>query len=103
MSQQQNKKNNQKSTKAHNQPLYFKPSTTAQADTKPQAKTNKYQRSLIAIKPPKRGVPGESLFLRKLLWASLPNKRQKLRDRQCLRLPQPSSLPSFQPNRGLKL
>jgi len=24
---------------------------------------------------------GESLFLRKLLWASLPNKRQKLRDR----------------------
>jgi len=27
-------------------------------------------------------VPGgESLFLRKLLWASLPNKRQKLRDR----------------------
>ena len=27
---------------------------------------------------PKRG---ESLFLRKLFWASLPNKRQKLRDR----------------------
>jgi hypothetical protein len=24
---------------------------------------------------------GESLFLRKLFWASLPNKRQKLRDR----------------------
>jgi hypothetical protein len=24
---------------------------------------------------------GESLFLRKLLWASLPNKRQKSRDR----------------------
>jgi hypothetical protein len=24
---------------------------------------------------------GESLFLRKLLWASLPNKQQKLRDR----------------------
>jgi hypothetical protein len=24
---------------------------------------------------------GESLFLQKLLWASLPNKRQKLRDR----------------------
>jgi hypothetical protein len=23
---------------------------------------------------------GESLFLRKLFWASLPNKRQKLRD-----------------------
>ena len=26
-------------------------------------------------------LSGESLFLRKLLWASLPNKRQKLRDR----------------------
>ena len=26
-------------------------------------------------------IGGESLFLRKLLWASLPNKRQKLRDR----------------------
>jgi protein TonB len=26
-------------------------------------------------------IVGESLFLRKLLWASLPNKRQKLRDR----------------------
>jgi len=26
-------------------------------------------------------IRGESLFLRKLLWASLPNKRQKLRDR----------------------
>jgi len=35
-------------------------------------------------------LAGESLFLRKLLWASQPNKRQKLRDRSCLRRPQPS-------------
>ncbi len=27
------------------------------------------------------GFCGESLFLRKLFWVSLPNKRQKLRDR----------------------
>jgi hypothetical protein len=29
---------------------------------------------------PKATYGGESLFLRKLFWASLPNKRQKLRD-----------------------
>ena len=43
---------------------------------------------------------GESLFLRKLLWASLPNKRQKLRDRQCLRRPQPSCFTRCIPNKG---
>gem|GEM_PF-5204068 len=39
---------------------------------------------LFALTPDVRVVQviiGESLFLRKLLWASLPNKRQKLRDR----------------------
>ena len=43
---------------------------------------------------------GESLFLRKLLWASLPNKRQKLRDRLCLRRPQPSCFTRCIPNKG---
>jgi len=43
---------------------------------------------------------GESLFLRKLLWASLPNKRQKLRDRSCLRRPQPSCFFRWIPNKG---
>ena len=43
---------------------------------------------------------GESLFLRKLFWASLPNKRQKLRDRQCLRRPQPSCFTRCIPNKG---
>jgi rRNA-processing protein FCF1 len=43
---------------------------------------------------------GESLFLRKLLWASLPNKRQKLRDRLCLRRPQSSCFFRWIPNKG---
>jgi putative addiction module CopG family antidote len=43
---------------------------------------------------------GESLFLRKLLWASLPNKRQKLRDRLCLRRPQPSCFTRCIPSEG---
>lgn len=44
---------------------------------------------------------GESLFLRKLLWASLPNKRQKSRDRSCLRLPQPSCFICWIPSKGI--
>jgi len=36
---------------------------------------------LLVIAKQTQGAVGESLFLRKLLWASLPNKRQKLRDR----------------------
>ena len=48
----------------------------------------------------RRDGGGESLFLRKLLWASLPNKRQKLRNRLCLRRPQPSCFTRCIPNKG---
>jgi hypothetical protein len=41
--------------------------------------TNTYFEGTAAANP--KAQSGESLFLRKLFWASLPNKRQKLRDR----------------------
>jgi Transposase protein len=41
---------------------------------------------------------GSRYFCESIFGRPCPKKRQKSRDRQCLRLPQPSSLPSFQPN-----
>ncbi len=51
---------------------------------------------------PYRQVVGESLFLRKLFWASLPQKQQKLRDRYACGCPsRPASLVEY-PTRGIQ-